>query len=298
MLTTGDAVAVVAPASWITPDDVAPGIALLQQHGLLVRHRADLFAAERYFAGSDQRRADELSQWLVDPQIKAIFCGRGGYGCQRIIPRLDPRVLRHPKFFVGYSDMTILQGWLARHAHWTSVYGPTVRRHLTPQAPDSNLTHLLRLLTTPTPLGALPTADLRVIKPGTASGVLTGGCLTLLHAALGTDYAWPLEGILFLEDTGEKIYALDRMLTHLQHAGALKNVTGILFGSFTLHPDEPAPELLDTMLADCLRDFPGPVVAGFPAGHADPFFALPLGCQATLSTAPLRFMLDESAVSH
>lgn len=291
-LQPGDAVAVIAPASWITPDDIAPGVTLLEAHGFRVRQRPDLFAQQGYLAGDDARRAAELQQWLADPQVTAIVCGRGGYGCQRLIPHLNAAALTQPKWLVGYSDITILQGWLARTAGWQSIYGPTLRRHLAPTAPQENWRHLHALLTS-SQVPDIPAATLRVIKPGHATGRLTGGCLSLLHAALGTSYAWPLEGILFLEDIGEKLYALDRMLTHLQHAGALARVTGIVFGGLSLHVDEPTPDALDDILRDVLRDFAGPVVAGIPAGHQDPFYALPLGRNATLETLPAHLQFHE-----
>lgn len=295
-LRSGDVLGVAAPAGAVARDELLPGIDALRAAGFGVQYRDDLFATHRYFAGSTERRVAELRDLLHDPNIRAILCARGGYGTQAIMPHLDlDCIAGTPKILVGYSDITILQGAL-RQRGWATFYGPTICRHLHTSAPHENLDRLLRALTDSQPLGALPAPALRVIKPGTAEGALSGGCLSLLHCAIGTSYQWPLEGICFLEDRGEKIYALDRMLTHLQHAGAFARVRGIIFGSMLLHPDEPQPDDLDTMLAECFADFDGPVLAGFPAGHCDPFITLPLGCQATLTSDPPGLIIREGAV--
>ncbi len=297
-LRPGATIGLIAPAGAFDPRRFRDGVAFLESQGFHVRYREDIFQRYRYLAGSDARRAAELMEYLRDPTIDAIFCVRGGYGSQRLIPLLDPTQLPStPKILVGYSDITVLQGFLYRHAQWGGFYGPTVAKHLTAEAPRENFDWLMKACGQTAPLGALPSGTLHVIKPGTAEGPLVGGCLSLLQTGIGTNYAWPLRGgICFLEDVDEKIYALDRLLTHLKHAGAFDGVRGICFGTLGLSPHETAPDNLDPMLADIFADFPGPVVRGFSAGHADPFCTLPLGCQAILSTEPPRLTITESAV--
>ncbi|MBI4366366.1 MAG: LD-carboxypeptidase, partial [Deltaproteobacteria bacterium] len=245
------------------------------------------------------RRAAELSSLFADPQVRAIFFARGGYGTARVIPLLDVNPAKaDPKIVVGYSDLTVLHAYLHHHCKWTSFYGPTLVKHLGDHAPATNWEWCLKAIASLRPLGALPATTCTVIKPGKASGVLLGGCLMLVHCGLKTIYEWDTSGgILFLEDAGEKLYAIDRMLTHLKHAGAFRGVKGLLFGSLVLHPDEPAKDQLIPMLTDFFHDFPGPVLAGFPAGHGDPFITLPFGARATLTTDPPGITIDEAAVT-
>lgn len=294
-LQPGDTIGLVAPAGAFDHARIAAGTALLEARGFRVRYRKDIFARHRYMAGDDRRRAAELTECFADPTVKAIVCVRGGYGTQRVVPLLDPRALPAiPKLVIGYSDITILHAWLHRQAHWTTIYGPTLGPHLQHPAP---MEWLLTLCTHTEPIGAFPASSLQVVKPGTAEGPLVGGCLSLLTHSVGTPYAWPLSGgICFLEDVDEKIYALDRMLIHLKHAGAFEGVRGIVLGTLGLSKQETAPEHLDPMLAEVFADFPGPVVRGLPAGHGDPFFAVPLGCQARLSTTPPTLIVKEAAV--
>ncbi len=297
-LLPGDTVAIAAPAGAVKSEDIAPGIAMLRAAGFVVRIDDSLFERHRYFAGTDTRRAAELVQYLLDPTVKAIICARGGYGTQRVVTQLQPELFTaQPKIVVGYSDITVLQAWLYRHCQWVGFYGPSVRQHLLPSAPAENLASLLAVCSRTDAIGTLPANHLRVIRPGTAEGVLAGGCLTLVHSGIGTSYEWPLDGsICFLEDRGEKIYALDRMLTHLKDAGAFRNVAGVIFGSLVLSREETAPQELDTMLAEIFADFHGPVLAGFPAGHCDPFITLPLGCHARLTSEPAALTILEGAV--
>lgn len=296
----GDCIGIAAPASAFPVEPFAQAVEWLRAAGFQVRHQADITTRCRYFAGDDARRAAELNVLLCDPTVQAVFCARGGYGTQRILPLLNHKAITAapPKIFVGSSDLTVLHGWLQRQCGWVTFYGPTITHHFgnIPTA-AANWDAMQRAIGTTTPLGVLATDALRVIKPGTATGPLVGGCLTLVHASIGTDYFPNLDGaILFLEDRGEKLYALDRMLTHLAQAGAWQRVRGIVFGSLVVHPDEPNPGDLDVMLADCLRDFPGPVLAGLPAGHCDPALTLPLGVAASIDTHPIRFSLDAAGV--
>lgn len=294
-LQPGNCIGLVAPAGAFEKARISEGAALLESRGFRVRFRDDIFSRHRYMAGTDARRAAELMEFLTDPDIHAVLCVRGGYGTQRVVPLLDPAALpTTPKIVIGYSDITVLHAWLHRHAQWGTFYGPTLGPHLQHTAP---LDWLLKTCTQPAPIGAFPAPNLHVIKPGTAEGPLVGGCLSLLTHSVGTAYAWPLAGgICFLEDVDEKIYALDRMLTHLKHAGAFEGVKGIVFGTLGLSAQETAPHNLDPMLAEMFADFPGPVVRGLPAGHGDPFFAVPLGCRANLTTIPPTLTVTESAV--
>lgn len=300
-LQPGDTIALIAPASHTPRERVEKGIAFLERAGFVVQHRADLFATHRYFAGDDARRAAELEDALCDPTIRAIFCVRGGYGVTRILPRLSLERLRRdatPKIILGYSDLTALHSFVHQHLGWHTFYGPTVAYHLgfVAEAPE-NWENALHAVSSPIPLGTVSAPNLRVIKPGTARGPLLGGCLTLVHASLATSYAPNLtNAILFLEDRGEKIYALDRMLTHLTQSDTLRDVRGILFGDVSLAADEPHPEYFDDIVREIFEGFPGPILAGLPAGHCDPCLTFPLGALTEISCDPLQVVVHTSGV--
>lgn len=297
-LCRGDTIAVVAPSSWFDRALLFDGIATLKAAGFNIIHRDDLFAQQSYLAGSDDRRANEFLQYLQDPTVGAIMCARGGYGAQRIVPYLNLKKIKAaPKLVIGYSDVTVLLNLLHNERGWVTVYGPTIAKHLGTGAPPENLDWLLRTLTSTEPLGVLPLREAVVVRPGKAKGPIAGGCLTLVQMGIGTHYDVQTKGtILFLEDRGEKLYEIDRMLQHLKHAEKLKGVKGIVFGSMMLHPQDSAKQQdLVPMLQDVLADFDGPIVANFPAGHTDPFVPLPLGVMSTLATDSLEWKITESA---
>lgn len=297
-LRRGDTIAVIAPSSWFDRTLLLDGVATLKNAGFTVVYRDDIFDQQGYLAGSDARRTEEFLHYLQDPTVAAIMCARGGYGAQRIIPHLNLKKIKAtPKLVVGYSDVTVLLNLLRNELGWGTIYGPTIAKHLGNGAPPENLDWLLRTLTSTEPLGALPMRDAVVVKPGTAKGPIVGGCLTLVQMGIGTKYDVQTKGsILFLEDRGEKLYEIDRMLQHLKHAGKLKDINGIVLGSMMLHPQESDKQNdLVPMVTDVLSDFDGPVIANFPAGHTDPFVPLPLGVASALSTDPLEWKITESA---
>ncbi|PIR21349.1 MAG: LD-carboxypeptidase [Deltaproteobacteria bacterium CG11_big_fil_rev_8_21_14_0_20_47_16] len=299
-LKAGDTIAVIAPSSNFERDRLLDGIAALEHAGFKIIYRDDIFAKDRYLAGPDARRTDELIQYLKDPTISAVMCARGGYGAQRIASELNLKKLKaSPKWVIGYSDVTVLLNLIRNQLGWMTVYGPTVAGHFGSKSPRENMEWLLRLTTQSRPLGAVPTREAIVVKPGFASGRVAGGCLTLVQMGIGTPYDVQTDNaVLFLEDRGEKLYEIDRMLQHLKHAGKLNKVKGIVFGSMLLHPQEADKnhELIP-LLQDVLSDFEGPVIANFPAGHIDPFMPLPLGVMSTLNTDPLEWNFTEAACS-
>lgn len=284
-LKSGDTIGIAASASPFDREVFEGGLRVLKHFGFKIFYHDSIFAKERYLAGSDQRRADELMALFADPSIAAIMFARGGYGSQRIIPLLDPtRIKRHPKPVVGFSDLTALLSWLATTCSTPTFYGPVITQLST--APQMTIDGLWRAITTRGPLGLLPMADAKILRPGKAHGTLIGGCLSLLTSSMGTAYEVVTDGaILFIEETGEKPYSLDRMLTQLKNAGKLARVHGIVIGSIVL-PQGNEPEALTQMLSDILSDFPGPVIMNFPAGHSDLFITLPFGHSAALVAEP------------
>jgi muramoyltetrapeptide carboxypeptidase len=281
-------VRVIAPASPFDPDALERGLAVLRDRlGLVPRHRPDLFARVRYLAGDDARRAAEWREAVADPDARAIFCARGGFGATRILPEIDPApLLARPKLLVGFSDVTALHAVL-NGAGLATVHGPVVTQ--LGRAPAAAVAHLEALVgrtaPRPGPSGAPPPgaglAGTETIQPGRVRGPLLGGSLTLLAHLCGTPYLPRLAGaILLLEDVAEKPYRLDRYLTQLRLAGVLAGVAGVAVAQLT---DCDAGSVRG---AEVVREHVAalgvPAIEGLPAGHEDANFALPLGAEALL----------------
>jgi muramoyltetrapeptide carboxypeptidase len=286
-LRPGDVVRVIAPSSPFDPEPFERGLEILSTRlGLRPRLRADVAARWRYLAGDDTRRAEEWREAVADPEARAIFCARGGYGAMRLLPGIDPApLLARPKLLLGFSDVTALHALLNR-AGLATVHGPGVTQ--LPRLPDEALLHLEAVLRrTALPAGAAPfafgtgLAGTASIRPGRVSGPLLGGSLTLLSHLAGTPYAPRLDGaILLLEDVGEKPYRLDRYLTHLSLAGALRRVAGVAVGQLTGCDDAHARGA--EVVREAIQALGVPAIEGLSAGHEDANFALPLGARATL----------------
>lgn len=295
----GDVVGVVAPAGVVDAERLAAGVAVVEQWGLSVELGAAVRARAGYLAGDDASRRADLQRMLDTPEVRAVFCARGGYGSQRLVPDLDLTALvRGPKPIVGYSDATALLG-AALRAGVLAIHGPMVAADLARGLARRSLEHLHALLFDPAYRweAEVPLA----IRPGRATGRLVGGCLSVLVTTLGTPWAPDTRGaILFLEDVNEVPYRIDRMLTHLRQAGCLDAVAGVVFGTMAACRSWDGIAVADVVRA-CFADAPYPVGFGLPAGH-DPAaagvenLALPLGAHVLLDTEAGRLAALEPAV--
>jgi len=281
-LQKGDTIGIAAPASPFDRNEFKKGVKTIEEMGFSVYHRDDIFDQTRYLAGSDKRRAEELMELFTNSKVHAILFARGGYGSQRIIPLLGKELIEHhPKPIVGFSDVTALLTFLRQECHLPTFYGPVVSM-LGKGCEPMTREHLMLALMTPGPLGDIPTGSANVLKPGKANGKLVGGCLSLINSSMGTPYELKTEdSILFIEEIGEKVYVLDRMLTQLKNAHKLEHVRGILFGSLVTLQGEPHDP--HAMLQDVFRDFEGPIIVDFPAGHTQTFVTLPLGAELSMN---------------
>jgi muramoyltetrapeptide carboxypeptidase len=213
--------------------------------------------------------------------VDAVWCLRGGYGAMRILPAVDWGALAsRPRALVGFSDITALHAAAGRHAGVASYHGPTARAVLTAFSRDSLSVAVGRR---GDPCGAAPDAE--TLRGGRARGRLAGGNLALVAALVGTPYAVPLDGaILVLEDVGEAVYRVDRMLQQLLLSGALAGVRGVAFGHCTHCPEESDDGARG--LADVLREIADalgvPCLLGVPVGHVDDQWTIPLGADAEL----------------
>ena len=234
----------------------------------------------------------------VHPGVKAIFSARGGYGCGRLMPLLDFKAIgRTPKVFVGFSDETFLLNALVDLAGMVSFHGPMVAMDFARGLTERSLDHMRRLLK-----GELSSFELEAresVHPGVAQGEVIGGCLSVLVATIGTPYAPNFDGrILFLEDTGEKAYRIDRMLVQLRQTGALARVAGIVFGAIrAIDGDESENRLIARFVAEQTAGLGCPVIYGIEAGHGTENFTLPFGVVARIDSAARRIVFTEAAVS-
>ena len=296
--------AVVAPASNLKSDYLARGVAELERLGFRVKSAESILSKDRYTAGSDERRARELMEAFRDPEVKAVWAARGGYGMMRLFGLLDDRELRsNPKIFIGYSDLTALHLYLHRRFNWVTFHGPMVAKDLAGGEDHYDRETLIRSITQTTPVGEIMASGTEVLHAGDGrpvSGRLLGGCLSLISALMGTpDELETRDSILFLEDTGTKPFAIDRMLQQLRWAGKFTEVRGIVFGEMLdciQHADQGYR--IQDVLAECTADLRVPVLFGMPSGHSPHGnLTLPLGVRATLEIDQARLRIDESAVS-
>jgi len=302
-LRPGDTVAVVAPASNLKADYLARGVAELERLGFRVKYEPGILDRTRYTAGDDDRRAAELMRAFADPEVKAVWAARGGYGSMRLFNLLDEGLLGlRPKIFIGYSDATALHLYFYRRFGWVTFHGPMAAKDLAGGEEHYDRDILIRAITSASPLGEIRSSQTEMLHLGSgarASGHLVGGCLSLIAAMMGTPDELDTRGsILFLEDTATRPYAIDRMLQQLKLAGKFAEVRGIVFGEMTdciQHADQGYQ--IQEVLAECTADLGVPVMFGLPSGHSPRGnLTLPLGVTATLDANRGVLSIDEAAV--
>ncbi|MEO6196367.1 MAG: LD-carboxypeptidase [Thermoanaerobaculia bacterium] len=294
----GDRVGVAALSGPVDPERLDRGVEALRRLGfepvLADNLRNHLRSRHGLFAGEDAERLAAFHRLAADPQLRAIFFARGGYGLMRVLPGIDWDLLRrHPRAYVGYSDLTPFLLEVARRSGLVAFHGPMVAadlaRGLNPDEEESLLGALAGRYPAEQPFARW----LRKPAGREVRGTLLGGCLSLLVATLGTPFAPDLEaGLVFWEDVGEPPYRIDRMLTHLGLSGNLANIAGMIVGSLGEIP-RPDGEPIDgsahgsITVADALAGFSWPLAWGLESGHVAPNRTLPVGLPARLEGARL-----------
>lgn len=284
-------VGVIAPASPVSKSKIVEGLQLVESFPLKVRLGSHLFDRLSYLAGSDHDRVSDLHQMFSDPEIKAIFSTRGGYGSARLLDKIDFGLIReNPKILVGFSDLTALLISLYKETGLVTIHGPT----LSDLPKGKNWQHLSRLITT-SHKPQISLAHGRAVNKGKARGILLGGNLSTICALLDTPFLPSFESvILFLEEKGESPYRVDRMLTHLLLSGRLAQVSALVIGKME---DCGEQELLYSLLQERLGTLSVPVVTGLPVGHGDENISVPLGLPALLDTDRMVLEIEEAATS-
>ena len=296
MLRTGDLVGLVAPAGPLSDAEIQKGVRQVESLGLKVRLGKNASDQDGYLAGTDAQRAADFNEMARDRGVRGIIALRGGYGTMRILDHLDYRALAaDPKVILGFSDMTAVVNAIALRSGIVTFHG-AVAALSTFTAVET--AYLERALMSREPIGTLHAAGSTRLRGGRATGPLAGGNLSLVCALAGTPYAIPARGaILFLEETHEEPYRVDRMLQQLRLGGYFRDAAGIAFGACS-HCDASGPALsLPDIYADTFGAANRPALYGAQIGHIRDQWVLPVGVAATLDADAGTLSIRESAVS-
>ncbi len=286
-LQQGDTIGIVAPARFITREELQAAIRFLTIQGFLVKTAPHLYSKHYQFAGTDDERAQDMMEMIEDPTVKAILCARGGYGTIRILDLLNLRKLQqNPKWIIGYSDITALHGLISG---WYGI--ETLHATMPINFPDSvqgneSTLGLIKALKGEPISYELKPHPLNL--SGNGSGVLIGGNLSILASISGTTGDMSYNGrILFIEDVDEYLYHIDRMIMQLKRSGKLKEIAGLIVGHFSDMKDnnEPFGSTAYEIIYSAVKEYRIPVCFGFPAGHAEPNLPLIIGRTVNLNVS-------------
>ena len=300
-LRSGDRIAVVAPASPFKREEFDAGISELQRLGFDPVYDESVFDAQRYVAGTPEVRAAAIRAAWEDPAVAGLIGVRGGYGSIQLLPLLDRDAARRSrKPFIGYSDLTSLLTFLTTGCDVGAFHGPMLAGRLGRGEAGYHRESLLNAVCRTTPMGELAPPGLEAIAKGDASGPLLGGTISQIVGSLGTPFAFnpPERYVLFFEEVRERPFRLDRMVTQLRQAGLLARAAAVVVGELPECDESAGVVKGRAVMADLLRDFPGPVVMGFPSGHTvGPAWTLPLGVRCrVVADGPPRLVVEEAAV--
>ena len=292
-LRQGDGVGIIAPAGPVDPSEIEAAISLLESLGFRVCLGPHVYERKEYLAGDDETRLADLHEMFRDDGVRVILCARGGYGTHRILEKIDYTLAKKsPKIIVGYSDITALLIAFYRQTGLVTFHGPMARD--LGKNENRNLESFLQLITSDSRI-TFSLSHGKLIRPGKSRGVLLGGNLSLLCQLIGTPFMPPPRGkILFIEEKGEPLYRIDRMLTYLKLAGFLGKCAGVVFGEFSECGE--ASSVIE-VLEERTHELGIPVVTGLKVGHGLENMAVPVGISAILETETMSLTLAEPCVS-
>ena len=285
-LKKGDTIGITCPAGYMAREKAQTCIDTLQQWGFEVMTGKTLGSnSDNYFSGTDEERLNELQAMLDDQRIKAILCGRGGYGVSRIIDHLDfSKFKRKPKWIIGYSDITVLHAHIYSNYKIASMHSPMAAAFNNGEYRNEYIASLYKAIIGKKANYKCPVHAFN--KQGTATGELIGGNLALLTHLIGTPSDIKTKNkLLFIEDIGEMIYSTDRMLYQMKRSGKLDELSGIIIGGFNdvKDTDRPFGKTIEEAINDALKEYDYPLCFNFPVSHGRENYALKIGATYQLS---------------
>ncbi len=295
-LQPGDIIGMVCPAGFMPPEKMQSCINTLQAWGYTVKQGRTLDSrSANYFSGTDEERLADFQEMLDDDSVKAILCARGGYGVGRIIDRIDfKKFKKHPKWIIGFSDITILHSHIYRHYKIATLHAPMAGAFNDDGYKNQYVRSLKNALEGKKTRYEIAPHERN--KKGEAVGELIGGNLSLLAHLSGISSEYKYKGrILFLEDVGEYLYNIDRMLHQLKRSGKLDKLAGLIIGGFTDTKDTERPfgQSVHEIIAHVIRDYDYPVCYDFPVSHEKENYALKIGVGYKLKVGKGQVTLEE-----
>jgi muramoyltetrapeptide carboxypeptidase len=304
-LRPGDTIGITCPAGDITAKEILPAMQLIESWGFRIRIGDTVGKKDAIFGGTDEERAADFQHMLNDPQLSAILCARGGYGAVHIIDQLDffP-LMSHPKWIIGFSDITVILCHIHTNGNLASIHSKMCNSF----PDDWSKVELVQAESIYSIRRALSGENMiyKVLpnprnRPGRAEGALIGGNCKTIETLTGTRSDIDTAGkILFLEDTGEYLYSIDRMFWHLQRTGKLDRLAGLVVGGFKVKPDDPGEEFGRTLydiVTDRIKNYKYPVCFDFPVGHQKDNFALKYGVPHLLDIQDGQVRLTDTSVA-
>ncbi|MGZ3845024.1 MAG: S66 peptidase family protein [Flavisolibacter sp.] len=300
-LRKGDTIGITAPAGFITQEEIQPAVQVMQSWGYNTVVGDTIGKKNFTFGGTDDERLNDLQKMLDDPKIRAIMCARGGYGSIRIVDKLDwTRFKLKPKWVIGFSDITVLHSHIQRNLKIASIHSKMINSF----PDDWNTAEPIQIETIISIQDALGGKKMSYSatpntnnKQGLAEGVLVGGNLKTLETLSGTASDINTDGkILFVEDTGEYLYSIDRMFWNLKRTGKLKGLKALIVGGFRVKPDDPGEEFgktIEDIVLEKVSGYNYPVCFDFPVGHQMNNFALKCGVKHRLLVKENEVSLSE-----
>jgi muramoyltetrapeptide carboxypeptidase len=300
-LQIGDTIGITCPAGYITLLELQPAIFQIESWGYKVRIGDTVGKKDFTYGGTDAERTKDFQQMLDDASVKAILCARGGYGSIRILDQLDfTKFAAKPKWIIGFSDITFIHSHLHRNFNIASIHSKMCNSF----PDDFSKAESVQIESILSIRKALSGEQMKynVIpdianRTGIATGALVGGNLKTLETLSGTKSDMRTAGkILFVEDTGEYLYSIDRMFWNLKRTGKLDKLTGLIVGGFKIKPDDPGEEFGKTVpdiVLEKVKEYHYPVCFGFPVGHQKENFALKHGMVHRLEINPTSVSLQE-----
>ncbi len=300
-LIKGDKIAVISPAGAVEENQLTATLSLIESQGfqpVLGNYVYGKYDNGFVYSGTEEQRIADMNWALNDPEIAAVWAARGGYGCQHLVQHLDWHVVsENPKWYIGYSDNTVIQSGLLQH-HIPSIHGQTIKTSSFGVSDDS-YQYIFDILQGNIPQYIIESHHLNRI--GEARGTLVGGNLALIYALLGTEYSFDFQDkILFIEEIGEQYYALDRMLMSLEMAGVFNKIKGLIVGGMTnmgkeadnRYYAESFDTLANQLILERLQHYPFPLLFHFPNGHIFHNVPLIIGTKTKMMVKPSESLIQ------